>query len=129
MVFFETTPVGRVLNRFSSDIYRVDEVIARTFNMLFVNTGRALFTLGVITFTTPIFLVLILPLGVIYVLYQKYYLRTSRELKRLDSVSRSPIFAHFQESLGGLSTIRAYRQQKRFAIENEWRMDCLLKNQ
>ena len=127
MVFFETTPVGRVLNRFSSDIYRVDEVIARTFNMLFVNTGRALFTLGVITFTTPIFLVLILPLGVIYVLYQKYYLRTSRELKRLDSVSRSPIFAHFQESLGGLSTIRAYRQQKRFAIENEWRMDANLR--
>jgi ATP-binding cassette, subfamily C (CFTR/MRP), member 1 len=55
--------------------------------------------------------------------YQKYYLRTSRELKRLDSVSRSPIYAHFQESLGGITTIRAYRQQQRFALENEWRMD------
>lgn len=58
---------------------------------------------------------------------QKYYLRTSRELKRLDSVSRSPIYAHFQESLGGLSTIRAYRQQARFALENEWRMDANLR--
>lgn len=127
MGFFETTPVGRILNRFSSDIYRVDEVIARTFNMLFVNTGRAAFTLGVIVFSTPIFLVLVVPLGIVYIIYQKYYLRTSRELKRLDSVSRSPIYAHFQESLGGLSTIRAYRQQKRFVTENEWRMDANLR--
>lgn len=127
MSFFETTPVGRILNRFSSDIYRVDEVIARTFNMLFVNTGRAFFTLGVIAFSTPIFLVLVIPLGIIYLVYQKYYLRTSRELKRLDSVSRSPIYAHFQESLGGLSTIRAYRQQKRFAVESEWRVDANLR--
>jgi ATP-binding cassette, subfamily C (CFTR/MRP), member 1 len=127
MSFFETTPVGRILNRFSSDIYRVDEVIARTFNMLFVNTGRAAFIIGVIAFSTPAFLVLVLPLGFVYIAYQKYYLRTSRELKRLDSVSRSPIFAHFQESLGGVSTIRAYRQQARFALENEWRMDANLR--
>ena len=127
MSFFETTPAGRILNRFSSDIYRVDEILARTFNMLFVNTGRALFTLGVITASTPVFLVLIVPLGVIYLLYQSYYLRTSRELKRLDSVSRSPIYAHFQESLGGITTIRAYRQQGRFALENEWRMDANLR--
>ncbi|OAL22550.1 hypothetical protein AYO22_07108 [Fonsecaea multimorphosa] len=127
MSFFDTTPVGRILNRFSSDIYRVDEVIARTFNMLFVNTGRAFFTLGVIAASTPIFLVLVLPLGFIYIMYQKYYLRTSRELKRLDSVSRSPIYAHFQESLGGVSTIRAYRQQRRFTLENEWRMDANLR--
>ncbi|ETN40306.1 uncharacterized protein HMPREF1541_04582 [Cyphellophora europaea CBS 101466] len=127
MSFFDTTPIGRVLNRFSSDIYRVDEVIARTFNMLFVNTGRAIFTIGVIAVSTPVILVVVLPLGVVYVVYQKYYLRTSRELKRLDSVSRSPIYAHFQESLGGVSTIRAYRQQGRFALENEWRMDANLR--
>ena len=127
MSFFETTPIGRILNRFSSDIYRVDEVIARTFNMLFVNTGRAAFTLGVIAFSTPVFLVMVIPLGIVYIVYQKYYLRTSRELKRLDSVSRSPIYAHFQESLGGVSTIRAYRQQARFALENEWRMDANLR--
>ncbi|EXJ72334.1 uncharacterized protein A1O5_04838 [Cladophialophora psammophila CBS 110553] len=127
MSFFDTTPVGRILNRFSSDIYRVDEVIARTFNMLFVNTGRALFTIGVIAASTPIFLVLAVPLGFVYIMYQKYYLRTSRELKRLDSVSRSPIYAHFQESLGGVSTIRAYRQERRFTLENEWRMDANLR--
>jgi ABC-type multidrug transport system fused ATPase/permease subunit len=62
-----------------------------------------------------------------YLFIQKYYLRTSRELKRLDSVSRSPIYAHFQESLSGISTIRAYGQTNRFALENEWRVDANLR--
>ncbi|KAL8907376.1 MAG: hypothetical protein Q9207_001426 [Kuettlingeria erythrocarpa] len=123
MSFFETTPTGRILNRFSSDIYRIDEVLARTFNMLFVNTTRALYTLVLIAASTPAFVALIVPLGGVYLYIQRYYLRTSRELKRLDSISRSPIYAHFQESLGGMTTIRAYRQQQRFALENEWRMD------
>ncbi|KAF2457048.1 multidrug resistance-associated protein 1 [Lineolata rhizophorae] len=127
MAFFETTPAGRILNRFSSDIYRVDEVLARTFNMLFVNSARAAFTLVVISVSTPVFIALIIPLGALYLYIQRYYLRTSRELKRLDSVTKSPIYAHFQESLAGISTIRAYRQQKRFSLENEWRMDANLR--
>ncbi|EHL02557.1 putative Metal resistance protein YCF1 [Glarea lozoyensis 74030] len=127
MSFFETTPAGRILNRFSSDIYRVDEVLARTFNMLFVNSARAMFTLAVVSITTPAFIALIIPLSGVYYWVQRYYLRTSRELKRLDSVSRSPIYAHFQESLGGITTIRAYRQQLRFAMENEWRVDANLR--
>ncbi|RAH75359.1 ATP-binding cassette glutathione S-conjugate transporter YCF1 [Aspergillus aculeatinus CBS 121060] len=124
MSFFETTPSGRILNRFSSDVYRIDEVLARTFNMLFGNSAKALFTMVVIASSTPAFLLVVFPLGWVYFSYQKYYLRTSRELKRLDSVTRSPIFAHFQESLGGISTIRAYKQEDRFTLENEWRMDA-----
>ncbi|KAL4890362.1 P-loop containing nucleoside triphosphate hydrolase protein [Aspergillus ambiguus] len=127
MSFFETTPSGRILNRFSSDVYRIDEVLARTFNMLFGNSAKAIFTMIVISSSTPAFIILIIPLGYVYLSYQKYYLRTSRELKRLDSVTRSPIYAHFQESLGGISTIRAYRQEDRFSLENEWRMDANLR--
>ncbi|KAJ5323809.1 Metal resistance protein YCF1 [Penicillium atrosanguineum] len=127
MNFFETTPSGRILNRFSSDIYRVDEVLARTFNMLFANSARAVFTMAVIASSTPAFIFFIPLLAYIYISYQKYYLRTSRELKRLDSVTRSPIYAHFQESLGGICTIRAYRQENRFSQENEWRMDANLR--
>jgi ATP-binding cassette subfamily C (CFTR/MRP) protein 1 len=95
--------------------------------MLFVNTARAMFTLVVISASTPAFIALIVPLLLVYYWVQRYYLRTSRELKRLDSVSRSPIYAHFQESLGGITTIRAYRQQARFALENEWRVDANLR--
>lgn len=87
----------------------------------------AAFTLVVISTSTPVFIALIVPLGALYLWIQKYYLRTSRELKRLDSISRSPIYAHFQESLAGISTIRAYRQTKRFSLENEWRVDANLR--
>ncbi|CAK7265545.1 ATP-binding cassette glutathione S-conjugate transporter ycf1 [Sporothrix epigloea] len=127
MSFFDVTPAGRILNRFSSDIYRVDEILARTFNMLFVNVSKSGFTLVVISASTPAFTALIIPLSLMYIFIQRYYLYTSRELKRLDSVSRSPIYAHFQESLGGVQTIRAYRQQSRFELENEWRMDANLR--
>lgn len=92
-----------------------------------MNAARAFYTLGLITASTPVFAILIVPVGAIYYYIQRYYLRTSRELKRLDSVSKSPIYAHFQESLGGLTTIRAYRQQRRFALENEWRVDANLR--
>lgn len=95
--------------------------------MLFVNLARSGFILAVISVTVPAFVALIIPLAAMYVWIQRYYLRTSRELKRLDSVSRSPIYAHFQESLGGISTIRAYRQTNRFELENEWRVDSNLR--
>lgn len=77
--------------------------------------------------STPAFIALIVPLGGVYLYIQRYYLRTSRELKRLDSISRSPVYAHFQESLSGISTIRAYQQSKRFAMESEWRVDANLR--
>lgn len=95
--------------------------------MLFVNAARSGFTLVVISVSTPAFVALIIPISLTYYWIQRYYLRTSRELKRLDSVSRSPIYAHFQESLGGISTIRAYRQLQRFELENEWRVNANLK--
>lgn len=107
----------------TSDILRY----ANAADQLFVNAARAFYTLILITIGTPVFVVLIIPLAAVYHYIQRYYLRTSRELKRLDSVSRSPIYAHFQETLGGINTIRAYRQQTRFSLENEWRVDANLR--
>src|ERR1700712_211522 len=92
--------------------------------IIVTDSFAALFTMVAICASTPVFTAAILPLGALYLYIQRYYLRTSRELKRLGSVSRSPIYAHFQESLSGMSTIRAYRQQKRFAQESEWRVDA-----
>ncbi|KAF4625390.1 hypothetical protein G7Y89_g12777 [Cudoniella acicularis] len=87
MSFFETTPAGRILNRFSSDIYRVDEA-SKIFPPVQLDCARALFTLAVISASTPAFIALIVPLSGVYYWVQRYYLRTSRELKRLDSVAR-----------------------------------------
>lgn len=112
MSFFETTPIGRILNRFSNDIYKVDEVLGRVFGMFFSNSTKVLFTIIVICFSTWQFIFLILPLGALYVYYQQYYLKTSRELRRLDSVSRSPIFANFQESLNGVSLLERMVKKK-----------------
>lgn len=123
MSFFETTPIGRILNRFSNDIYKVDEVLGRTFAQFFANVVKVSFTIAVICFATWQFIFIVLPLSVLYVYYQQYYLRTSRELRRLDSVTRSPIYAHFQETLGGVSTIRGYSQQERFVHINQTRVD------
>ena len=91
--------------------------------MFFRNIVQVTFVMIVISSSTPTFVVLILPFAGIYYYIQRYYLRTSRELKRLESVTRSPVYSHFQESLGGISTIRAYEQEDRFIHENTWRID------
>lgn len=123
MSFFDTTPLGRILNRFSKDQHTVDEVLPRTFNGYFRVLFSVISTICIIAFSTPLFMVLVVPLGVIYIYVQRYYLATSRELKRLDSVGKSPIYSHFQETISGVSTIRAYEQQKRFMFENEGKLD------
>jgi len=71
----------------------------------------------------PQVLLAFIPLTIIYRMVMRYYLATSRELKRLDAVSRSPIFSFFGETLNGLSVIRAYGQSKRFVANNEARVD------
>ncbi|KAG1838637.1 P-loop containing nucleoside triphosphate hydrolase protein [Suillus subalutaceus] len=121
--FFETTPSGRILNLFSRDTYVVDQILARVIqNLIRTSTGCASIIL-VIGFSFPPFLIAVVPLAWFYSRITTYYLATSRELKRLDAVSRSPIFAWFSESLAGLSTIRAYDQQSVFIANNARRID------
>ncbi|PNP51658.1 hypothetical protein FNYG_15884 [Fusarium nygamai] len=127
MTFFETTPAGQILNRFSSDIYRIDQSLPRQFNTLFINIIKALFSLAVISAGAPVFIILAIPLVFVYSYMQQYYLGAKRQLKRIDGLSRSPIFAHFQESLGGLTTIRAFSQQELFSLESESRLDANMK--
>ena len=123
MSFFETTPIGRILNRFSNDIYKVDTILGRTFSQFLVNAVKVIFTMLVICWTTWEFVFIIIPLGVLYIYYQQYYLRSSRELRRLESLTKSPIYSHFQETLGGMVTIRGFGQQARFSHINQCRVD------
>ncbi|EJD44880.1 metal resistance protein ycf1 [Auricularia subglabra TFB-10046 SS5] len=121
--FFETTPTGRIMNLFSRDTYVVDQVLARVIQG-FVRTLSSVLAIVVVVCTSfPLFLVSLPPLAFIYHKVMTYYLATSRELKRLDAVSRSPIFAWFSESLGGLSTIRAFGQQHIFTANFERLVD------
>ena len=123
MSFFETTPLGRILNRFSKDIYVIDETIPRALGSFIFVFLTVVSTLVVITAATPYFLIVIVPLLVLYLVVQRIYVSTSRQLKRLESVSRSPIYSHFQETLNGVATIRAYHKQEEFTEENESKVD------
>ncbi|KAJ3040828.1 hypothetical protein HDV00_010443 [Rhizophlyctis rosea] len=121
--FFDTTPLGRIMNRFSKDQWVVDEVLTRTFMGYFRTLFYVLSVLAVNAIGSPLFLAFVIPLGLLYMYFQRFYLTTSRELKRLDSTSRSPVYAHFSETLGGVSTIRAYSQEARFIRSNEHKVD------
>jgi ABC-type multidrug transport system fused ATPase/permease subunit len=105
--FFDTNPLGRILNRFSADVGITDDLLPTTwFDFLVV----AFIVLGsvVTTVTTlPYALVVIPPLGLYFWRVRYVFVTSTRELKRLEGLARSPIFAMLGESLGGIATIRA----------------------
>nr|XP_060609998.1 ATP-binding cassette sub-family C member 10 [Anolis sagrei ordinatus] len=123
MTFFDTTPTGRILNRFSSDLYCVDDTLPFVLNIFLANIFGLLGMLVMITYGLPWIGLVLLPLAVIYYSIQRYYRCTSRELKRLYSLTLSPIYTHFSETLTGLSTIRATRATDRFETENQERLE------
>ncbi|XP_022801988.1 multidrug resistance-associated protein 1-like isoform X2 [Stylophora pistillata] len=123
MQFFETTPLGRIVNRLSRDINSVDDKIPKSLGMFLRTFLTTVGTIVIISYSTPLFLTCVLPLGALYVFIQRAFVATSRQLRRLESVSRSPIYNHFFETINGTSTIRAYSQQQRFITEIYRRMD------
>ncbi|KAF9974116.1 hypothetical protein BGZ73_002614 [Actinomortierella ambigua] len=123
MAFFDTTPLGRVLNRFSRDVDTLDGVLWTTlyeFLTMFVNV---IGTLILVILVYPWLVLAILPLMVIYYYVSYYYRSTSREVKRLDSNLRSFLYAYFSESLTGLSTLKGYQAVERAIGKNQDRID------
>ncbi|KAI8065671.1 P-loop containing nucleoside triphosphate hydrolase protein [Gongronella butleri] len=114
MRFFDTTPVGRILNRFGKDVTVIDLRMARAAAFFLECCMGLIQSTIVITFITPQFAIVAFIVSGVYFLVGTYYLRTSRSLKRLNSVSRSPIYSQFSETISGVTTIRAYGQQMNF---------------
>jgi len=112
--FFDTNPTGRILNRFSKDIGAIDELLPKKFllasqSLLFVLTAALLPSF------TNFWLVLVsLPIFITFAYLALYYLKTSRDLKRLESICRSPVFSHFSETMAGLDTIRTRKRERDF---------------
>ncbi|KAK7092224.1 multidrug resistance-associated protein 1-like [Littorina saxatilis] len=123
MSFFDTTPLGRVVNRVSRDIEVVDSLLPLLFRDCMSTTALVIATLLVILIQTPAFAAVLVPLMVIYCVIQRFYIPTSRQVKRIEAVTRSPIFSHFSESLSGVATIKAYRSLPRFVAESKRRVD------
>ena len=123
MSFFDTTPLGRIMNRFSKDTDVIDALlpsVMRNWIWMFFSVV-AIFV--VISISTPIFMSVGVPVIILYYFVQKFYVATSRQLKRLESTTRSPIYSHFSESISGQSTIRAYNEKNRFTVDSETKVD------
>lgn len=112
--FFDQTPCGRILNRLSSDLYTIDDSLPFILNILLANFIGLLGIAIILSYVQVMFVVLLLPFWYIYSKLQFYYRSTSRELRRLDSVSHSPIYASFTETLDGSTTIRAFKAEDFF---------------
>ena len=123
MEFFESTPSGRIINRFSKDVDAAERTIPESFKSLGRCVFHVLFTVLVIVYSTPWFAVTLVPMFIVYVFVQRYFVASMRQLKRLESASKSPIFSHFSESLTGVSTIRAFKADKRFVKTMEKQID------
>jgi ATP-binding cassette subfamily C (CFTR/MRP) protein 1 len=123
MQFFESTPSGRILNRFSKDVDATEKGIPDSFRRLLITCFQVLSSLVVISSVTPLFILPLVPIAVLYLLMRSVYIKSVRQLKRMHSVSRSPIFSHFSECLTGVSTIRAFKEQEKFVGVNEQHID------
>ncbi|XP_032235067.2 ATP-binding cassette sub-family C member 4 isoform X2 [Nematostella vectensis] len=114
MNFFHENPTGRILNRFSRDIGIMDEELPR---LMLDGIHHTTFVIGVVILSlTANYMVLIagVPLGLVFGLLSRYYLKTSMEVSRLEAVNRSPVYSHFSATLQGLVTIRTMKMQRRF---------------
>ncbi|XP_072319420.1 ATP-binding cassette sub-family C member 4-like [Eucyclogobius newberryi] len=111
--FFDVNPIGRILNRFTKDISQMDSQLPLTFEdfyqLILRNTGIIAVAASVI----PLILVPVLFLLLLFLYLRRFYLHTSRDIKRLEATTRSPVFSHLSSSLQGLWTIRAFRAADR----------------
>lgn len=107
MTFFDSTPTGRILNRFSSDVACADDSLPFTLNILLANAAGLLGLLAVLGAGLPWLLLLLPPLSALYYRVQRRYRASSRELRRLSSLTLSPLYTHLADTWAGLPVLRA----------------------
>lgn len=111
MRFFDTNPSGRILNRFSKDMGATDEYLSKAILdavQINLNMLGAIFVTIVVS---PLFIAPILIMSLIFMYIRKIYLKSSKNIKRLEGMTKSPVFTHISATIGGLSTIRAFHAQ------------------
>ncbi|KAF9421311.1 hypothetical protein BGZ94_008872 [Podila epigama] len=123
MAFFDTTPMGRILNRFSRDVDTLDNVLWSTLYEFLITIVTLLGTLALIIAIFPWLILAVIPIMGLYYALSVYYRSTSREIKRLDSNMRSYLYAYFSECLTGLGTLKAYNVVDKAIFKNEYHID------
>ncbi|KAK7882506.1 hypothetical protein WMY93_028680 [Mugilogobius chulae] len=112
--FFDINPTGRILNRFSKDIGYLDSVLPWTYVDFIQVLLQVVGVIAVAGAIIPWILLPVLPLLAVFLFLRQYFLQTSRDIKRLESTTRSPVFSHLSSSLQGLTTIRAFKVHQNF---------------
>ncbi|KAF1316447.1 Multidrug resistance protein abc superfamily, partial [Globisporangium splendens] len=112
--FFDVTPVGRVLNRFSRDLDQVDNPLPYFSMWMLLYLFQISSAFLVCAATNPYVLILYLPLGFVFVFVTRVYQASARELKRLDGITRSPFLNLVSETIHGIETIRSYKMSDVF---------------
>ncbi|KYG67813.1 multidrug ABC transporter ATP-binding protein [Bdellovibrio bacteriovorus] len=108
--FFDSTPVGRIIQRFSRDIESVDVYLQWSFDSAVHCALQVIVSIVLILGLMPLMIFVIGPVMALYYVLQRDYRRPAREVKRFDSVARSPRYAHFKETLQGLTVIRGFNK-------------------
>ncbi|XP_032733917.1 multidrug resistance-associated protein 1-like isoform X3 [Lontra canadensis] len=117
--FFETNPIGQIINRFTKDMFIIDTRFHYYLRTWVNCTLDVIGTVLVIGGALPLFILGVIPLMFLYLTIQRYYVASSRQIRRLAGASRSPIISHFSETLSGVSTIRAFGHEQRFIQQNK----------
>uniref|UniRef100_A0A8C1PDT6 Multidrug resistance-associated protein 4 n=1 Tax=Cyprinus carpio TaxID=7962 RepID=A0A8C1PDT6_CYPCA len=112
--FFDVNPIGRILNRFSKDIGQLDSLLPWTFVDFIQVFLQIIGVIAVASSVIPWILIPVIPLLIAFLFLRRYFLQTSRDVKRIESTTRSPVFSHLSSSLQGLCTIRAFKAEERF---------------
>ncbi|KAF8154551.1 multidrug resistance-associated ABC transporter [Crassisporium funariophilum] len=121
--FFDTTPMGRILSRLSKDQDTIDGELPLTLMQFLSTFTSVLGTIALVFYTFPYLGIIFLPMSILYYIVSIYYRRSSVETKRLDSLLRSILYGSYSETLTGLATIRAYREQRRCVKDAEQGLD------
>uniref|UniRef100_A0AC11D434 Uncharacterized protein n=1 Tax=Ovis aries TaxID=9940 RepID=A0AC11D434_SHEEP len=114
VLFFNRNSIGRILNRFSKDIGHMDDLLPQIFQDFIQTFLLVIGVMGMMVAVIPWVAILVIPFGIIFFVVQWYFLRTSRDVKRLESAAQSPVFSHLASSLRGLGTIRACKAEHKF---------------
>ncbi|KAG6603009.1 ATP-binding Cassette (ABC) Superfamily [Phytophthora cinnamomi] len=117
--YFDVTPVGRVLNRFSNDLDQLDSSLPKDYQLLVQHASMALGSLVVSAFASYWIAVAYIPIIAIFFITGQFFKKTSCEVKRLEGVTRTPVYNLFSETLSGLQTIRAFKMQNTFERMNK----------
>ena len=107
--WFDRTPAGRIINRFTRDMYSIDLLLSMMMEFAIATSLSVVGIFIVIAVIIPISLAIFVPIFVVYLGLQHIYRKTNTELQRLEAISRTPVFTHFGETLGGSITIRALK--------------------